>query len=159
MADDLERMAAHLVPFLKSSYTETLDRLARAERLLASRQERPAVAGMHKILCSVRRLDSAEDVHEFVEEELVGLLGGLGYEEFGDIGDPYDPVRHEAIGGQTERGQGRLSVVHSRGLACHDDVMIRAMVEVEVDDALPAPDAAFDSAAQSPVSTVFNEGR
>jgi hypothetical protein len=139
MADDLERIAAHLVPLLKTSYAETLERLKRAERLLAARQERPAIAGMHRLLCSVRRLDRDSNIHDFVEDELVSLLDGLGYQEFGDPGDPYEPTRHQALGGQTDRGQGRLSRVHRRGLECYGDVMIRAVVEVELEDGHMAP--------------------
>lgn len=135
MADDLERIAVHLVPLLKASYSQTLDRLQRAERLLAARQERPAVAGMHRLLCSVRRLDRDSNIHDIVEDELLHLLDSLGYQEFGDVGDPYEPGRHQAVSGQTDRGQGRLVQVHQRGLACYDDVMIRAVVDVEVDDA------------------------
>ena len=58
------------------------------------------------------------------------------------------PLRHEPVAGQTDRGKGRLSKVHRKGLACYDDVMIRAVVEVEVageevppdvNDAFPLP--------------------
>lgn len=137
IANDLERIAAHLVPLLKSSYQDTLARLDRAERRLATRQERPAIAGMHRLLCTVRRLEDGRDVREVVEEGLARLLGDLGYQEFGEVGESYDPARHEALGGQTERGEGRIFRVHRRGLACHGDVMIRAMVEVEIDAGAP----------------------
>jgi hypothetical protein len=131
MADDLERIAAHLVPFLKASYNETQERLKRAERVIASRQERPAIVGMHQLLGELRRLEPGAEVHEFVEESLVRLLSGLGYKEFGRVGDPYDPNRHEPVGGQTERGEGKVSRVRRRGLVCYGDVVVRAVVEVE----------------------------
>jgi len=145
IADDLERIAGHLIPFLKASYRETQDRLKRAERVIAARQERPAIAGMHGLLSTLRRLDPGTDLKEIMEEGLVNLLGGLGYEEFGIAGDVYDPLRHEPVAGATERGKGRLSKVHRKGLACYDDVMIRAVVEVEVGGAQvePAVDGAF----------------
>jgi molecular chaperone GrpE len=133
--DDLERIAAHLVPLLKNSYEQTLQRLSRAERVIATRGERPAIAGMFELLCSLRRLGPDEDVPAFIDDGLVNLLSGLGYREFGQVGDPYDPLRHEAIGGQTSRGAGRITRVHRRGLDCYEDVVIRATVEVEPDPA------------------------
>ncbi len=144
IADDLERIAGHLVPLLKASYRETQERLKRAERVIASRQERPAIVGVHELLSTMRRLDPGADVRGFIEEGLVDLLERLGYQEFATSGDAYDPLRHEPVGGQTDRGKGTLSRVHRRGLACYDDVMIRAVVEVEAGPSTPgATDGAF----------------
>jgi hypothetical protein len=140
MADDLEKIAGHLIPFLKASYAETQDRLKRAERVIAARQERPAIAGMHALLSRLRRSAPGADLKAVMEEELVKLLEGLGYQEFGSPGDAYDPLRHEPVAGQTDRGKGRLSTVHRKGLACYDDVMIRAVVEVEVAGGEVPPD-------------------
>ena len=147
MADDLERIAAHLVPFLKASYNDTQERLKRAERVIASRQERPAIVGMHRLLSALRRLDGSADVPEFAEEGLATLLNELGYQEFGSPGDPYDPVRHEPVSGQTERGRGQIARVHRRGLACHGDVIVRAVVDVMVED---APEASPEDSPLAP---------
>lgn len=155
VANDLERIAAHLVPLLKASYSDTTDRLQRAERVIATRRERPAIAGLHKVLCNVRRLDRSSDIHDFVEGELMDLLTGLGYQEFGSVGDPYDPVRHEGVGGRTEGGRGRILRVHRRGLACYDDVMIRAVVEVSADDSAVIADAG--GSHDEPIAPTFLE--
>lgn len=138
MANDLEKIAAHLVPLLKASYHDTQERLKRAERVIASRQERPAIVGMHRLLGELRRLEPGAAAGEFVEEGLLTLLNGLGYKEFGRVGEPYDPAHHEPVGGQTEGGKGKVSTVHRRGLACFGDVVVRAVVEVTPDPVAPA---------------------
>ena len=130
---DLEKIALHLVPLLRNSYSDTKDRLARAEKLLATRSERPLISGVHQILASVRRLSADTDLRGFVEESLVDLLERQGYDEFGDAGDPFDLTKHDPLGGQTERGIAKISRVHRKGLACGDDVIIRAKVEVVVE--------------------------
>ena len=146
--DDLERIAAHLVPFLKSSYADTLARLDRAERQLASRRDRPVIAGIHDVLCSVRRLQNEPNLGGAVEELLVNLLDRAGYREFGDVGDDFDPAWYEAIGGETERGRGRVVRVYRRGLACYGDLFIRASVEVGLDP----PPAVGPTASLQPIT-------
>jgi molecular chaperone GrpE (heat shock protein) len=60
----------------------------------------------------------------------VRLLTEAGYEETGQVGEAYDPVRHDAIDGRAVDGKAMVTKVHTRGLTSYGDVVVRAKVEI-----------------------------
>jgi molecular chaperone GrpE (heat shock protein) len=127
---DFERLAGHVSPLLARQYQDSDKRIRALEAVIRNRRERPLIARMAQLLGDVRRLNSAADVKTHVEESLIDLLTGLGYQETGSVGEPFDPGRHEPVSGSTGKA-GTVTHVHRHGLACQDDVIIRAHVDVE----------------------------
>jgi molecular chaperone GrpE (heat shock protein) len=136
LRQDFERLAAAVTPLLTKQYSDTQGRMRVLETRLRNRQERPLIVLMANLLADVRRLDSAQDVKEHVEEAMAEALTRVGYQEMGSEGDQFDPEWHEAMSGTVGKA-GVVSRVYSRGLACYGDVIIKAKVDVE-----PAPEAA-----------------
>ena len=130
LRQDFERLAAAVTPLLTGQYRETERRVRVLETRLRNRQERPLIFRMANLLADVRRLESAEDIKDHVEESMMDTLSSAGYQEYGLAGDRFDPTLHEPLSGS----MGRAAVVthvHSRGLACYGDVIIKAKVDVE----------------------------
>lgn len=82
-------------------------RLDDAERRLASRDSRPVISRIYRLLGLVRRFELPEDVRTALTSELEDVLRGAGYTEFGAVGDAFDPARHEALEGAAESGHRR----------------------------------------------------
>lgn len=130
LRQDFERLAAVVTPLLTRQYRETEGRVRALETRIRNRQERPLIVQMANMLAEVRRLESAADVKVHVEETMLEVLTRAGYQEIGSEGDRFDPVWHEPVSGSVGRA-GIVTRVHSRGLACYGDVIIKARVEVE----------------------------
>jgi hypothetical protein len=135
---DFERLAAAVTPLLTRQYRDAQDRLRVLETRLRNRQERPLIVQMANMLADVRRLDSAADVKVHVEETIVEALTRAGYQETGRPGERFDPGWHEPVSGSVGRA-GVVTRVHSRGLSCYGDVIIKARVDVE-----PAPETEIE---------------
>jgi hypothetical protein len=133
LLDGFERLAAHLGPLLTRQYQDTQARMRVLETRVRTRQERPLIVRMAKLLGEIRRLESAGDIKAHVEDAMVEALTSAGYQEMGSVGEQFDPDRHEPVSGSVGRA-GVVTHLHRRGLACHGDVIIKAMVHVE-----PAP--------------------
>lgn len=143
LRQDFERLAAAVTPLLTRQYRETERRVRVLETRLRNRQERPLIVRMANLLADVRRLESAEDIREHVEESMMDTLISAGYQEYGLAGDRFDPALHEPVSGSM--GQAAVVThVHSRGLACYGDVIIKAKVDVE-----PGPAEWFGTKAGS----------
>jgi hypothetical protein len=129
---EFEPILPHLVHALdrNRAFDSLDDRLRTAERRIAARQERPLVVAVHSLLGRVRRFDFDQAVKSAIETDIVRILTDAGYQETGRVGEAYDPARHEAIEGQAIDGTAWVAKVHTRGLSCLDDVMIRAKVQV-----------------------------
>jgi molecular chaperone GrpE (heat shock protein) len=112
------------------AFDEISDRLRAAERRIESRQERPVVIGLHRVLDRVRHLNFDQTIKQALDEDLTGVIAEAGYQETGQVGEDYDPARHEAIHGHAEDGKALVSKVHSRGLISFGDVVVRAKVEI-----------------------------
>ncbi len=125
-----ERLAGHLGPLLTKQYGDTQARMRVLETRIRNRQERPLVTQMASLLVEVRRLESAEDVKVHVEQAMLEALNGIGYQEMGSAGEPFDPFRHEPVSGSVGKS-GIVAHVHRRGLECYGDVIIKAAVDVE----------------------------
>lgn len=134
LRDDFQRLAGAVSPLVHKQYSESQQRMRVLETRLRNRQERPLILVLANLLSDVRRLDSGQDVKEHVEDTIAEALTRFGYQEMGSRGDPFDPAWHEAVSGSVGRA-GVVTRVHSRGLACQGDVIIRARVDVE-----PAPE-------------------
>lgn len=126
---DLERVAAAVAPLLAKQYADTQARMRVLETRLKNRQERPLIVLLANLLTDIRRLRSAEDVKEHVEQTLSDALARAGYQEMGSTGDQFDPAWHEPMSGSAGRS-GVVTHVYSRGLACFGDVIIKAKVDV-----------------------------
>jgi len=106
------------------------DRLKAAEKRIEARRERPVVAGVHRVLDRVRHLDFEPAVKRALEDDLVGLLAEAGYAETGDVGEAYDPARHDALDGRAVDGNAVVTSVLTRGLTSFGEVVFRAKVEI-----------------------------
>jgi molecular chaperone GrpE (heat shock protein) len=127
---DLERVAAAVTPLLAKQHTDAQARMRVLETRLKNRQERPLIVLVANLLTDIRRLRSAEDVRDHVEQTLADALARAGYQEMGSAGDQFDPGWHEPMSGSVGRA-GTVARVYSRGLACYGDVIIKAKVDVE----------------------------
>jgi len=112
------------------AFDELGDRLRAAERRIESRQERPVIIGLHRVLDRIRHLDFDPPVKQALEEDLARVLGAAGYQETGQVGEDYDPARHDAIDGRAVGGKAVVAKVHSHGLISFSDVVVRAKVEI-----------------------------
>jgi len=118
-----------------NAFDELNDRLRAAERRLETRRERPLIVGIYQLLDRLRHFDFDDAIKQALEEDIVKLLNGEGYEETGTVGEPYDPARHDAIAGRAIDGKASVTNVHTRGLISFGDVVFQAMVEISPDDA------------------------
>jgi len=117
-----------------NAFDELSDRLRTAERRLEARRERPLVGALHYLLDRLRHLDFDPVVKRELETDILGMLYDAGFEETGQVGEAYDPARHEAIDGRAVGGRATVTEVYTRGLSCLDEVVFRAKVQV-----LPGP--------------------
>lgn len=113
-----------------NAFDEINDRLRVAESRLEARRERPVIAGVHHVLDRIRHLDFDPAIKQALEDDIVRLLTEVGYEETGQVGEAYDPVRHEAIDGRAVDGKAVVTKVHARSLTSYGDVVVRAKVEI-----------------------------
>jgi molecular chaperone GrpE len=129
---ELDDVLPYVVEALRrnKAFDEISDRLRAAERRIESRQERPVIIGLHGVLDRIRHFDFDEAVRKALEDDLTRVLSEAGYQETGQDGEDYDPVRHEAIEGRATGGKAVVTKVHSRGLISFGDVVIRAKVEI-----------------------------
>lgn len=129
---ELDQVLPHVVTALKrhDGVAELRRRLDLAEKRLADRQQRPLVNGLRRVLGMVRKLDFEPDAKEAIASELERVLVGAGYEEFGEIGESFDPQRHEAVDGAGGEGAAVVAELLEPGLETLGEVVARAKVEV-----------------------------
>jgi len=129
---ELDQVLPHVVTALKrhDGVAELRRRLDVAEKRLADREQRPLVNGVRRVLGIVRRLDFEPDAKEAISSELERVLVGAGYEEFGEVGEAFDPQRHEVVDGSAEEGQAVVTELHEPGLETLGEVVARAKVSV-----------------------------
>lgn len=113
-----------------NAFDEINDRLRAAERRLEARRERPVIVGVHHVLDRIRHLDFDPAIKQALEDDVVQLLTEAGYEETGQVGEAYEPVRHDAIDGRAADGEAMVTKVHTHGLTSYGDVVVRAKVEI-----------------------------
>jgi hypothetical protein len=129
---ELDQVLPHVVTALKrhDGVAELRRRLDLAEKRLADREQRPLVNGVRRVLGIVRRLDFDPAAKEAISSELERVLVGAGYQEFGEVGEAFDPQRHEVVDGSAGDGQAVVSELHEPGLETLGEVVARAKVGV-----------------------------
>jgi hypothetical protein len=129
---ELDVVLPHVVRALKQqdAVAALTQRLDAAEKRLAERQNRPLIAGVRRVLTTVRRLEFDEQAKAAILAELEGLLVGAGYTEFGDEGEAFDPRRHDAISGDVAAGGGMVAEVLEPGLETLGEVVVPARVRI-----------------------------
>jgi hypothetical protein len=129
---EFDQVLPHIVTALKrhDGVAELRRRLDLAEKRLAGREQRPLVAGLRRVLTFVRRLDFDPVAKEAITTELERLLVGAGYQEFGEVGEAFDPQRHEAVAGEAEEGSAVVTELLEPGLETLGEVVARAKVGV-----------------------------
>jgi hypothetical protein len=129
---ELDQVLPHVVTALKrhDGVAELRRRLDVAEKRLADREQRPLITGVRRVLGIVRRLDFEPEAKEAISSELERVLVGAGYEEFGEVGEAFDPQRHEVVDGSADDGQAVVTELHEPGLETLGEVVARAKVTV-----------------------------
>lgn len=129
---ELDGILPHVVTSLKrnDAVADLSRRLDEAQRRLAERDQRPLIAGLRRVLVTVRSLDFDAPSKELIVSELERLLVAGGYTEFGEVGEPFDPVRHEAIAGEVESGTAIVLELFEPGMETLGEVLARARVRV-----------------------------
>jgi hypothetical protein len=129
---ELDHVLPHGVTALKrqEAVADLSRRLDDAERRLAEREGRPMAAGVRRVLTMVRRLDFDPEAREAIASELEKVMVGAGYEEFGEVGETFDPARHEVIEGRAEGGVAVVAELFEPGLEALGDVLARAKIRV-----------------------------
>jgi molecular chaperone GrpE (heat shock protein) len=122
------------------AFDEISERLREAERRIEARKERPVIIGLHRVLDRIRHLDLDQEIKRALDDDMTHTLAEAGYQETGQVGEDYDPVRHTAIDGRAVNGSAVVARVHTRGLTSFGDVVVQAKVEISPGDA--ARDAA-----------------
>jgi hypothetical protein len=129
---EFDEVLPYLVEALRrnNAFDEISDRLRSAERRIESRQERPVIIGLHRVLDRIRHLDFDQAIKQALDEDITHVLDAAGYQETGQAGEDYDPARHDAIDGRAAGGKAVVTKVHSHGLISYSDVVVRAKVEI-----------------------------
>ncbi|MBJ7330197.1 MAG: hypothetical protein JHC95_09890 [Solirubrobacteraceae bacterium] len=129
---ELDQVVPHVVAALKrdAAVKDLAERLNAAEQRLGERDRRPLVSGLRRVLSLVRRMDFEAAARETLLSELEQLLVGAGYAEFGEVGEPFDAVRHEALDGSASAATAVVAEVLEPGLETLGEVVVRARVRV-----------------------------
>lgn len=129
---ELDGVLPHVVRALKANegVGALVARLDTAERRLAERDRRPLIARIHRLLSLVRRLDLPADAKDTLLAEIEGILVGAGFNEFGEIGEPFSAERHEVIDGEASAGDPVVAEVFEPGLETLGEIVIPARVRV-----------------------------
>jgi hypothetical protein len=129
---EFDEVIPHVVTALKrhDAVSELAARLDRAEKQLAERGQRPIVASVRRVLIMTRRLDFDAEYKDAIVAELERVLVGAGYTEFGEVGEPFDPARHEPLAGEARHGPAVVQEVFEPGLEALGLVVAPARVRV-----------------------------
>jgi molecular chaperone GrpE len=130
--EEFDEVVPHLVAALKRNdgVADLVRRLDDAERRLGARDQRPLVARLYRLVGLVRRLDLPDDVRQMLLDELLDVLRGAGYSEFGAVGEPFDPLRHQALDADVIAGAAVVASVYEPGLETLGEVVTPARVRV-----------------------------
>jgi len=130
--EELDAVVPYVVTALKrhDGVADLARRLNEAERRLAARDQRPMVSRVYRLVGLIRRLELPEDVHAMLVGELLDVLTGAGYSEFGETAEAFDPVRHEALDAAAPDGAAVVAEVYEPGLKTLGEVVVRARVRV-----------------------------
>lgn len=129
---ELDQVLPHVVTALKrhDSVVELRRRLDLAEKRLADREQRPLINGVRRVLGIVRRLEFDPAAKEAIASELERVLVGAGYQEFGEVGEAFDPERHEVVDGTAGDAPATVTELLEPGLETLGEIVARAQIGV-----------------------------
>ncbi len=117
---------------LRKRFGRELDRERAAERRRIAAEWLPVVDDLERAL-----EHSAPETNELhagiasIYEEALAVLSRLGFERFDDVGAPFDPRRHEAVGSiATDAPRGTVAVTTRPGFGNDEEVLRPAAVVV-----------------------------
>ena len=124
---DLQRISAEY-----ANYRRRVDRDRLTSAELATAGVLAALVPVLDNIDRAREHDDLKGAFAAVAEELEGTLGKLGLIGFGEVGDPFDPNRHEAVMHSTspDVDQPTCVEVMRRGYALGERLLRPAMVAV-----------------------------
>ncbi|KUI28660.1 molecular chaperone GrpE [Mycobacterium sp. IS-1496] len=138
---DLQRVQADFANYRK--------RALRDQQLTADRAKAGVMAQLLPILDDLDRARSHGDLDsgplKAVADKLVSTLEGLGLTPYGEEGDEFDPVLHEAVQHEGEGTHPVLGTVMRRGYKVGEQVVRHALVGVV--DTVPEADTAENAGA------------
>lgn len=130
--DEFDDVLPHVVRALKrdQAFDALSERLRSAEDRLEARRDRPIAVALLRVLHRLRHLKVDKAVRDSLELEIVKILNTAGFQEFGAVGEPFTPARHEPLEGKTAAGTGIVAEVYASGLNSFGDVVVRAQVRL-----------------------------
>jgi len=132
---------------VKAEYDNYRKRALRDQQLVAERTKAAVVTQLLPVLDDLDRARSHGDLEsgplKSVADKLATALEGLGLSGFGDEGDEFDPVLHEAVQHEGEGTHPIVGTVMRRGYKVGDQVVRHALVGVV--DTVPDTDEAADT--------------
>ena len=132
---------------VKAEYDNYRKRTLRDQQLAAERTKVAVVTQLLPVLDDLDRARSHGDLEsgplKSVADKLATAFEGLGLSGFGDEGDEFDPVLHEAVQHEGEGTHPIVGSVMRRGYKVGDQVVRHALVGVV--DTVPDADEAADT--------------
>jgi molecular chaperone GrpE len=126
LLSDLQRVQADFANYRK--------RALRDQQMVAERAKASVMAQLLPILDDLDRARSHGDLEtgpfKAVADKLLSTLEGIGLSGFGDEGDEFDPVLHEAVQHEGEGSHPIIGSVMRRGYKVGEQVVRHAMVGV-----------------------------
>jgi len=159
-SDELSELKSTLQR-VKAEYDNYRKRTLRDQQLAAERTKVAVVTQLLPVLDDLDRARSHGDLEsgplKSVADKLATAFEGLGLSGFGDEGDEFDPVLHEAVQHEGEGTHPIVGSVMRRGYKVGDQVVRHALVGVvdtvpdadEVADTPDIGDEPADEAAES----------
>jgi molecular chaperone GrpE len=146
---------------VKAEYDNYRKRAIRDQQLVAERTRASVVTQLLPVLDDLDRARSHGDLEsgplKSVADKLATALESLGLSGFGDEGDAFDPLLHEAVQHEGEGTHPIVGTVMRRGYKVGDQVVRHALVGVvdtvpdadEVEETVDNTDAPAEQAAES----------
>jgi len=156
---DLQRVQADFANYRK--------RALRDQQAAADRAKATVVSQLLGVLDDLDRARKHGDLEsgplKAVGDKLVDALTGLGLTAFGEEGEDFDPVLHEAVqheGGGSEGSRPVIGTVMRQGYKLGDQILRHAMVGVvdTVADGAAEPAATGEAQESGPVESDDNAG-
>jgi molecular chaperone GrpE len=146
---------------VKAEYDNYRKRAMRDQQLVAERTKASVVTQLLPVLDDLDRARNHGDLESgplrSVADKLATALEGLGLSGFGDEGDAFDPLLHEAVQHEGEGTHPIVGTVMRRGYKVGDQVVRHALVGVvdtvpdadEVEETVDNADTPAEQAAES----------
>lgn len=146
---------------VKAEYDNYRKRAMRDQQLVAERTKASVVTQLLPVLDDLDRARNHGDLEsgplKSVADKLATALEGLGLSGFGDEGDAFDPLLHEAVQHEGEGTHPIVGTVMRRGYKVGDQVVRHALVGVvdtvpdadEVEETVDNADTPAEQAAES----------